>query len=296
MRRKPQQKVTSSNPRKTNEKKKSISLNWPLGAQKNTAFFNRQVFHHHMFVKADRTINDDVWTFNSQVSSQWDGLRHFGYQAERLFYNGVTMDQLHATTTDTSGSPCPPPSVNGIHAWAERGIVGRGILVDWEAWRVAQGRQFDHFSASAIPLSDLLACLRAQNDTVPRFGDILIIRSGWMAALAAKPAAEVAALTKIHPHTFGGVEQSEDVLRWVWDNFSAVAGDQPSFERWPSPEPWLLHERLLAGFGCPIGELFHLERLAEHCREVGRWSFFVASEPCNVIGGVASPPNILAIF
>jgi hypothetical protein len=32
--------------------------------------------------KAPRVVNDDIWTFNSQVSSQWDGLRHFAYQKE----------------------------------------------------------------------------------------------------------------------------------------------------------------------------------------------------------------------
>ena len=57
-----------------------------------------------------------------------------------------------------------------------------------------------------------------------------------------------------------------------------------------------LHEVLLAGWGMPIGELFDLEKLAEHCRKEKRWSFFVTSEVCNVPGGVASPPNILAIF
>jgi hypothetical protein len=40
-------------------------------------------------------VNDDVWTFNSQVSSQWDGLRHFAYQKEQKFYGGVTMDDIH---------------------------------------------------------------------------------------------------------------------------------------------------------------------------------------------------------
>ncbi|RYP79725.1 hypothetical protein DL770_006567 [Monosporascus sp. CRB-9-2] len=86
------------------------------------------------------------------------------------------------------------------------------------------------------------------------------------------------------------------ILKWIWTNFSAVAGDQPSFERWPSPAGWYMHEVLLAGWGCPIGELFDLEALAAACRRRGRWSFFVASEPCNVPGGVASPPNILAIM
>lgn len=88
------------------------------------------------------------------------------------------------------------------------------------------------------------------------------------------------------------------MLRWIWNSFSAVAGDQPSFESWPAPPeaPYALHEVLLAGWGCPIGELFDLEKLAEHCKREGRWSFFVSSEPCNVPGGVASPPNVLAIF
>ena len=57
-----------------------------------------------------------------------------------------------------------------------------------------------------------------------------------------------------------------------------------------------MHEVLLAGWGMPIGELFDLEKLAGYCKKVKRWSFFVTSEVCNVPGGVASPPNILAIF
>lgn len=39
---------------------------------------------------------------------------------------------------------------------------------------------------------------------------------------------------------------------------------------------------LLAGWGCPIGELFDLEKLGEECKRLGRWSFFVTSEVCNV--------------
>lgn len=63
-----------------------------------------------------------------------------------------------------------------------------------------------------------------------------------------------------------------------------------------SQKDYLLHEVLLAGWGCPIGELFDLDALAEHCAREKRWSFFLTSKVCNVLGGVASPPNILAIF
>lgn len=156
-------------------------------------------------------------------------------------------------------------------------------------------RDFDCFATSPIPLAHLEACLAAQG-TAPRFGDVLLVRTGWHAQLATLPADRLAACQAVMPHHFGGVEQSEEVLRWIWSRFAAVAGDQPSFEVWPSQRDWSLHEVLLAGWGCPIGELFWLEDLAETCRREGRWSFFVTSEPCNVPGGVASPPNILAIF
>jgi len=36
--------------------------------------------------------------------------------------------------------------------------------------------------------------------------------------------------------------------------------------------------------------------LAEECERRGRWSFFVTSAPLRVPGGVASPPNAIAIF
>jgi hypothetical protein len=59
-------------------------MNWPLNAQtpSKKSFFQRALFHHDVIHKAPRIVNDDIWTFNSQVSSQWDGLRHFAYQKE----------------------------------------------------------------------------------------------------------------------------------------------------------------------------------------------------------------------
>lgn len=53
-----------------------------------------------------------------------------------------------------------------------------------------------------------------------------------MAAQNQKSDTELSALKDVLPPTFSGVEQSEEMLRWIWENFSAVAGDQPSFECW----------------------------------------------------------------
>lgn len=107
-----------------------------------------------------------------------------------------------------------------------------------------------------------------------------------MLAHTAKSEAELEALRR-QPHRFAGVDPSKETLRWIWENFSAVAGDQPAFEFYPFEVGASIHEVLLAGWGCPIGELFNLEALAEHCKREKRWTFFLTSEVCHVPGGVA---------
>lgn len=86
-----------------------MSLNWALDAQSKKAFFSRAVFHQNLIDKSPRTVNDDIWNFNTQCSSQWDGLRHYGYQKEKLFYNGVTMGNIHGVDDHGERTTC-----NGI--------------------------------------------------------------------------------------------------------------------------------------------------------------------------------------
>lgn len=47
---------------------------------------------------------------------------------------------------------------------------------------------------------------------------------------------------------------------------------------------------------CITGEIFILEELARLLKEQKRSSFFFVSEPLHVVGGVASPPNALALL
>lgn len=69
----------------------------------------------------------------------------------------------------------------GATAWAEQGIVGRGILIDMASWREKQSdpaiKNFNCFETSPIPLTHLQACLQDQGTEV-KFGDILFIRTG----------------------------------------------------------------------------------------------------------------------
>ena len=50
-----------------------------------------------------------------------------------------------------------------------------------------------------------------------------------------------------------------------------------------------LHAYMLPRWGMPIGELWGLEKLAEKCREEGRYTFFLSSAPDNVVGMLLWP-------
>jgi hypothetical protein len=96
------------------------------------------------------------------------------------FYNGVTLDDIHGSSfekgcTTKDGSS----TVNGIQAIAEQGIVGRGVLLDFHSWRLAQDPliPYEPFQTGSIPLKYLIATAKAQGTEI-KFGDILIIRSG----------------------------------------------------------------------------------------------------------------------
>jgi hypothetical protein len=67
----------------------------------------------------------------------------------------------------------------------------------------------------------------------------------------------------------------------------------------PAPIPLKrenLHHRAIFLLGLPLGEQFDLEKLAEDCRlDQVVTEFMLVSAPLNLSGGMASPPNAVAI-
>lgn len=159
-------------------------------------------------------------------------------------------------------------------------------------------------SSYAIPFQDLMDCLKAQEESAGGpidilRGDVLLIRCGYTESYLKLGHEEEKAAGKVSPPQTCGVDQDERLLKWIWDHhFSAVAGDAPGFECFPpkASADFLFHEVLLAGWGCPIGEMMWLEDVAKACHEKKRYTFFVSSSPLNVHGGVASPANMMAIL
>jgi hypothetical protein len=211
-----------------------------------------------------------------------------------LFYNNT---QLSAITSPSSARL----GIQGLHSLG--GIASRAILLDYYGYAVANSISHSPLTSS-IPFSSLMACLAYQESisgtpTTIHPGDILLVRSGYHVAYASLSSDDEIAIGKQLPPVTGGVAQEVELLRWLWDNhFAAVGGDSTSFESFPGKEEagFLLHEVLLAGWGMPIAEILWLEDLAAECAIRKRWTFFVASSPLNIEGGVASPANMMAIL
>ena len=60
---------------------------------------------------------------------------------------------------------------------SHRGIVGRGILLDYHTWRQENNIPHEAFKTWSIKLDHLKQVAEAQGTEI-KYGDILIIRSG----------------------------------------------------------------------------------------------------------------------
>lgn len=54
-----------------------ISLDWPLSMPSYPSF-DRNPFKQELVLRSPNCIYDDILSFNSQGSTQWDGFRHYG--------------------------------------------------------------------------------------------------------------------------------------------------------------------------------------------------------------------------
>ena len=236
---------------------------------------------------------DDIWRFNPQAGSQWDGFRHFSTvtsDGKRTWYGGTTTDEITDDESDRIG----------VGHWAQDGIAARGFLIDYVSYAEQKGLDVDGMNGHAITLEEVKEIADQCNITY-KPGDIFFLRCGFTKtwnSLSMEQKQQYRENTLVQKHAHSGLIQSEAVARFIWDNhIAAVAGDGVSFEVRPARDhEWNMHHILLAGWGVPIGEMFDLERLAELCKTLKRWTFFVTSSPLNHPRAVASPPNCMAIF
>jgi kynurenine formamidase len=248
-----------------------ISLDLPLGYV-DPPLYGRTRFTHHIFDRNRNMVEDELTNLDPQASSQWDSLRHiragkFGH------FRGGSGPEL------------------GIDAFVGHGLVMRAVLIDLPAYG---GHRFDAFTERSITAAELAACAD-QAGIAFQEGDLLLVRTGWLAAYRLRGGVPDEMLAM--PTTVG-LDASAEMARFLWDSgCCAVAADNPAVEVLPgSRAAGSLHRRLIPALGMPLGELWDLDVLAAACAESGRYEVCVVSVPLRVPGGVASPANAVAII
>ncbi len=230
--------------------------------------------------------DDSLDSYNTQEGSQWDGLAHVGSPRYQAFYNGVKASEIK----DGPGGRL------SIHKWANK-FVGRAVLLDAFRYRISHGRTIDPLTSEKYSLDDLKETAVAQNVEL-KPGTILLIRTGWMQAYVAASPEDKAAMAPLGALKACGIDDTSAMVEWFWDHrLAAVGTDCPAVEPWPwdFKNEGALHYRTLCLLGLPIGEQFNLEELAADCAADKRYEFMLVSVPMNLEGGIASPPNAVAI-
>lgn len=260
-----------------------FSLNWSLELP-SPGFFGRGRIDHEVFDDGFG-LDDRYDNFWPQGSSQWDSLAHFSH-TQHGFYGGRQNSELKV-----------PNAKNGIDNLARRGIAGRFVLADVARWRQHVDRPIDVQQGESIPIGDVAATLDYQQVSL-RLGDILLVRSGWMAWYEGLTNNARESMVAPSPGFVAvGLRPGDETAAWLWDaGVVAVAADNPAVEVCPfdvtGPS---LHADVLALLGVPLGELWRLDDLAADCAGDGRHEGLLVSAPLNMPGGIGSPANVLAL-
>jgi kynurenine formamidase len=171
------------------------------------------------------------------------------------------------------------------------------VLIDAFAFCKAKGRDVHPMERETITLADLKGALEAQGTTL-KPGTILLVRTGWMESYERCTPEQKGALSSFANVKAIGIEATREMVAWLWDQrVAAIGTDSPGVEPLPADfsDPGILHYRALPMLGLPLGELFVLAPLAEDCARDRRYEFMVVSAPMVLQGGIATPPNAVAI-
>ena len=210
-----------------------------------------------------------------QGSTQYDALGH-------VWYGGQIWNGYDARTT-VGG--LDKASVAPI---AERGVAGRGILLDMARYRGKDNLD----KAETFTHEDLMACAKAQGTEIEKH-DILIIRTNFLKLFFEQGDAFYEGFCE------PGLTYSPGLVSWFQEmEIPNLVTDTIANEVTMDPSNGTalpLHCALMRNLGVTLTEICDLEKLAADCAEDGQYTFLYAAAPLKVNQASGSPVNPLAI-
>jgi kynurenine formamidase len=218
--------------------------------------------------------SDDWIVMPLQCVTQWDSLAH-------VFFDGKMWNGYSADLVTSSGA-----AKNSIDKTKDK-LAGRGVLLDVARFKGVRSLEPGY----AITAADLDATAAAQKVTVER-GDIVLIRTGHMTRYLDKRDWR-------HFDLDDSPGVSVQTATWMHGKqIAAIAADNYAVEVRPSELPPIrspFHICAIPNMGLTLGEIFHLDQLAEDCAADGRYAFLLVAPPLPVTRGVGTPINPYAL-
>ncbi|GAB3664259.1 cyclase family protein [Nocardioides korecus] len=218
---------------------------------------------------------DDKINAFLQGSTQYDALGH-------VWYGGQIWNGYDARTTIGGLQKA------SIQPIAERGVVGRAVLLDMARFRgkdtLASAETYTH--------EDLLACAEKQGVEL-RKRDIIIIRTNYLQLFFELGDKFYEGFCE------PGLVYSPELVQWFADmEIPNLVTDTIANEVTFDPNNGValtLHNALMRNLGVTLTEIADLEQLADDCAEDGVYEFFYAAAPLKVALGSGSPVNPLVV-
>ena len=219
---------------------------------------------------------DDMLSAFLQGSTQYDALGH-------VWYDGQIWNGYDAKTTIGGMSKA---SVEPI---ANRGVVGRGLLLDMARFRgketLDKGETFTH--------EDLVACAEAQGTPIEK-NDILVIRTAFLQNFWRMTRDEF-----YDGFNEPGLTYSRELVEWFQDmEIPNLVTDTIANETTFEPQTGValpLHCSLMRNLGIALTEICDLEELAADCAADGQYAFLYAAAPLKIVKGTGAPVNPIAL-
>src|SRR5450759_287518 len=218
---------------------------------------------------------DDKISAFLQGSTQYDALGHVWYGGQ--LWNGYDARGTVGGLNRASVAPI-----------AERGVVGRGILLDMARFRGKENLD----KAETFTHEELLACAEAQGTKIEKH-DILIIRTYFLKLFFDQGEKFYEGFCE------PGLVYSPELVQWFQDMeirtlvTATIANEVTTYPNHGNAFP--LDCALRHTHGVTLTEICYLEKLASHCAEDGQYTFLYAAAPLKVNRASGSPVNPLAI-
>lgn len=219
---------------------------------------------------------DDRIEMFLQGSTQFDALGHVWYDDK--MWNGFPASATNGGMKKASILPI-----------AQRGVVGRGVVLDMAAFKEKQYLE----KGDLLSLDDILGCAKKQNVELEKH-DILCLRTGFLQLL------------HVHgPDRFyqnfvePGLTYSSELVNWFYEReIPCLSTDTISNETELDPAVGVqipLHCALMRNLGIAFNEICNFEALVADCHADQQWDFLYTAAPLKVSEATGAPVNVIAI-